>query len=54
MTDIPLELALHKLSLDPSAPPVRQKNRPIAEVRNMFVKEEATRLLDIGSIREVK
>ncbi|XP_070055066.1 uncharacterized protein [Nicotiana tomentosiformis] len=54
MTCIPLEVAVHKLSLDPSIPLVRQKKRPMAEVRNMFVKKEATLLLDISSIREVK
>ncbi|XP_019257848.1 PREDICTED: uncharacterized protein LOC109236079 [Nicotiana attenuata] len=31
-----------------------KKKRPIAEVRNKFVMEEVTRLLDIGSIRKVK
>ncbi|XP_070036641.1 uncharacterized protein [Nicotiana tomentosiformis] len=51
---IPLEVAVHKLSLDPKFPMVRQKKRPIAEVRNKFVKEEVTRLLNIGSIQEVK
>ncbi|XP_019246516.1 PREDICTED: uncharacterized protein LOC109226177 [Nicotiana attenuata] len=54
VTSIPPEVAMHKLSLDPSIPPVRQKKCPIAEVRNKFVKEEVTRLIDIGSIREVK
>nr|XP_016503170.1 PREDICTED: uncharacterized protein LOC107821257 [Nicotiana tabacum] len=54
MTGIPLEVAGQKLSFDPIFPPVRQKKRPIVEVRNMFVKEEATRLLIIGSIREVR
>ncbi|XP_070004290.1 uncharacterized protein [Nicotiana sylvestris] len=50
---IPPEVALHKLILDPNIPPVRQKKHPITEVRNKFVKEEITRLLDIGSIRKV-
>nr|XP_016444135.1 PREDICTED: uncharacterized protein LOC107769433 [Nicotiana tabacum] len=31
---------VHKLSLDPNFPPVRQKKRLIADVRNRFVKEE--------------
>ncbi|XP_070032038.1 uncharacterized protein [Nicotiana tomentosiformis] len=53
MTGIPLEAAVHKLSLDPNFPSVRQKKRPIAELRNMFVKEEITRLLNIGSIQEI-
>nr|XP_033514003.1 uncharacterized protein LOC117278630 [Nicotiana tomentosiformis] len=34
MTGIPLEAAIHKLSLDPNFPPVRQKKRSIAEVEN--------------------
>ncbi|XP_075086167.1 uncharacterized protein LOC142168894 [Nicotiana tabacum] len=50
---MPTEIAVHKLSLDPNIPPVRQKKRPIAEARNKFVKEEVTRLLKIGSIREL-
>ncbi|XP_019267134.1 PREDICTED: uncharacterized protein LOC109244489 [Nicotiana attenuata] len=40
MTGIPTEVALHKLSLDPNIPPVRQKKCSIAEARNKFVKEE--------------
>ena len=54
MTGIPLKVVIHKLSLDSNFPSIRQKKCPIAEVRKMFVKEEVTRLLDIGSIREVK
>ncbi|XP_019267709.1 PREDICTED: uncharacterized protein LOC109244987 [Nicotiana attenuata] len=54
MTGIPMEVAVHKLSLDPNVPPVRQKKRLTAEARNKFVKEEETRLLNIGSIREVR
>ncbi|XP_019234378.1 PREDICTED: uncharacterized protein LOC109214869 [Nicotiana attenuata] len=54
MTGILTEVAVHKLSLDPNMPPMRQKKRPIAEARNKFVKKEVTRLLDIRSIREVK
>ncbi|XP_075107154.1 uncharacterized protein LOC142180123 [Nicotiana tabacum] len=48
MIGIPIEVAVHKLNLDPSIPPVRQKKRPIAEARNKFVREEGTLLLDIG------
>ncbi|XP_019233822.1 PREDICTED: uncharacterized protein LOC109214370 [Nicotiana attenuata] len=54
MTGIPPEVAVHKLSLDPSIPPVRQKKCVVVEARNKFVGEEVTRLLDIGLIREVK
>lgn len=39
--------------MDPNIPPVRQKKSPIAKARNKFLKEEVTRLLYIGSIREV-
>lgn len=54
MIGIPPEVVVHKLILDPNIPLVRQKKCPIAEVKNKFVKEEVTRLLDIGLIREVK
>nr|XP_016499901.1 PREDICTED: RNA-directed DNA polymerase homolog [Nicotiana tabacum] len=54
MIGIPLEIAVHKLSLDPDFPPVRQKKYLITEVRNKFVKEELIRPFNIGSIREVK
>nr|XP_009781101.1 PREDICTED: uncharacterized protein LOC104230061 [Nicotiana sylvestris] len=50
MTCIPLEVDVYKLSLDPNYPSVRQKKRLIAEVRNKFVKEEVTGLLNIDSI----
>ncbi|XP_070041443.1 uncharacterized protein [Nicotiana tomentosiformis] len=53
MTGILMEISVQNLSLDPNIPPVRQKKRPIAEVGNKFIKEEVTRLLKIGSIREV-
>ncbi|XP_016496886.2 uncharacterized protein LOC107815766 [Nicotiana tabacum] len=42
------EVAMHKLSLDPNTPPIRQKKHPIAEIRNKLVKEEVTHLIDIG------
>ncbi|XP_070050148.1 uncharacterized protein [Nicotiana tomentosiformis] len=54
MTCIPPEVVVHKLSLDPNIHLVRQKKCPIAEVKNKFVEEEVTHLLDIGSIWEVK
>lgn len=54
MTGIPLEVAVHKLRLDPNFPPVNQKKWPITEDRNKHVKEEVTRLLNICSIREVE
>lgn len=45
---------MHKLSLDSNFPPIRQKKCLIVEAKNRFVKEKVIRLLDIGSIREVK
>lgn len=53
MIGIPLEVAIHKLIINPNQPPKKQKKLLIAEVRNIFVKEEITKLLNIGSIREV-
>ncbi|XP_059277780.1 uncharacterized protein LOC132031944 [Lycium ferocissimum] len=43
-----------EVGLPAEAGGVTKKKRPIAEVRNRFVKEEVSRLLNIGSIREVK
>nr|XP_009608282.1 uncharacterized protein LOC104102308 [Nicotiana tomentosiformis] len=40
MTGIPPDVVVQKLSMDPNIPPVRQRKRPIAEVRKKFVKEE--------------
>lgn len=54
MTGIPLEVAVHKLSLDLNFSLVKKKKLPIAEVRNKFVKKEVTRLLNISLICEVE
>lgn len=50
---VSLKVVVHTLSLDPNFPPIKQKKWLIAKVRNRFVKEEVTKLLNIGSIREV-
>ncbi|XP_060177784.1 uncharacterized protein LOC132607722 [Lycium barbarum] len=54
MKDILLDVATHKLGLDLSFPSVCRQKHPIAEVCKRFVKEEIARLLNNGSIREVK
>ena len=54
MTGISPEIASHKLSLDGKFRPVKQKRRPMSEQKHAFVKDEVTKLLNIGSIREVK
>lgn len=50
MIGISLKVTFHKLILDPNFPLVKQKKRSVTEVRNKFIKEEVTRLLNIGSI----
>ena len=40
--------------MDPKFRPVKQKRRPQSEVKHAFIKDEVTKLLKIGSIREVK
>ncbi|XP_019241492.1 PREDICTED: uncharacterized protein LOC109221465 [Nicotiana attenuata] len=52
MRGIPLEIASHRLSVNPKFRPVKQKRRPQSEVKHAFVKEELAKLLKIGSIRE--
>ncbi|XP_060210401.1 uncharacterized protein LOC132637306 [Lycium barbarum] len=54
MTSIPPGVTAHKLSLDPSFPPIKQKRRPQPEVKNSFVKDEVSEFLKIESIWEVK
>jgi len=39
MTGIPLDVIIHKLSLDPNFLPVKQNKRLIVEIKNMFGKE---------------
>ncbi|XP_070020707.1 uncharacterized protein [Nicotiana sylvestris] len=54
MTGIPPEITTHRLSVNPRFKPVKQKRKPQSEVKHAFIKEEVTKLLKIGSTREVK
>ncbi|XP_070010075.1 uncharacterized protein [Nicotiana sylvestris] len=54
MTGIPPEITTHQLSFDPRFKLVKQKRRPQSEVKHVFSKEEVSKLLKIGSIRDVK
>lgn len=54
MAGILPSITTHQLSLDPRFKPVKQKRRPQSEVKHVFVKDEVTKLLKIGSIRKVK
>ncbi|XP_070005576.1 uncharacterized protein [Nicotiana sylvestris] len=54
MTGIPLEITTHRLSVDPRFKPGKQKKKPQSEIKYAFIKDDVTKLLKIGSIREVK
>uniref|UniRef100_A0A2N9F125 Integrase catalytic domain-containing protein n=1 Tax=Fagus sylvatica TaxID=28930 RepID=A0A2N9F125_FAGSY len=53
MPGISTEVISHKLNVNPSTPPVRQKRRVFAPERNTAVMEEVDKLLKAGFIREV-
>ena len=46
-------VACHKLHIDPSLRPYRQRQRRFAPERNKIISEEIDRLLEVGFIREV-
>ncbi|XP_021715146.1 uncharacterized protein LOC110683100 [Chenopodium quinoa] len=54
MKGISPEVITHKLNVDPSMKPVKQKRRKFAPERNQIINEEVKKLLDTGKIREVK
>ncbi|XP_070054882.1 uncharacterized protein [Nicotiana tomentosiformis] len=54
MTGIPPEETTYKLSLDLKFHPVKQKRKTQSEIKHAFIKDEVSKLLKIGSIREVK
>ena len=54
MPGIPRQLAEHKLHVDPSVKPVKQKRRPLGAERNKAVKIEVAKLLQARFIREVE
>lgn len=53
MTRIDLEIAVHRLQVDPDYPLVKQKRRKFAPKQNKVVNEEFQKLLDICSVCEV-
>uniref|UniRef100_A0A2N9GA07 Uncharacterized protein n=1 Tax=Fagus sylvatica TaxID=28930 RepID=A0A2N9GA07_FAGSY len=53
MPGISTEVISHKLNVNPSTPPVKQKRRVFASERNTAVMEEVDKLLKAGFIREV-
>ncbi|XP_056695833.1 uncharacterized protein [Spinacia oleracea] len=54
MTGISPDVITHKLNVDPSFRPVKQKRRKFAPERNKIIDEEVQNLIDSGKIREVK
>lgn len=54
MHGIDPEIAIHELNVDPSFQPIRQRKRPIKEIKLATATTELQRLLDIGFIREVQ
>ncbi|KAI3701922.1 hypothetical protein L6452_27409 [Arctium lappa] len=54
MVDIDPEVISHKLNVDPSFKPIKQKHRKFATERNKVINDEVDNLLKIGKIREVK
>ena len=54
MTGISSEVIVHRLNVDPSFKPVRQKRRKFAPERNKIINDEVDKLLNIGSVREVQ
>ncbi|KAI3715634.1 hypothetical protein L6452_22620 [Arctium lappa] len=54
MVGIDPEVISHRLNIDPSFKPVKQKQRKFAPERNKVINEEVDNLLKTGKIREVK
>ena len=54
MPGIDLSIACHKLSIDPGVKLVQQKKRNHGAERQRAIKEEVTKLLQAGFIREVQ
>lgn len=53
MPGIPPSVIAHKLMVDPSYRPVKQRRRTFAPERNLAIAEEVHKLLRAGFIREV-
>ena len=54
MPGIPPEVITHRLNVDPSCRPVRQKKRSFAMERQKAINEEVEKLLAAGFVREVQ
>ena len=54
MPGIPRNIAEHRLYVDPTVRPIKQKRRPLGAERNKVVKDEVAKLLGAGFIREVQ
>lgn len=54
MLGISIDVASHKLNVDPSFKPVKQKRRKLGPNRAKVINDEVERLLGAGSIREVQ
>ncbi|XP_021764224.1 uncharacterized protein LOC110728860 [Chenopodium quinoa] len=54
MKGINPEIITHKLNVDPSTKPVKQKRREFAPEHNQIINEEVQKLLDTRKIKEVK
>ena len=52
MPGIAPEHAVHRLTIDPTFPPIRQKQRRFAIERDNAINDEIDRLLEIGAIEE--
>ena len=53
MSGISIEVIQHKLNVNPEKKPMQQRRRAFAPKRDQAVKEEVTKLLTVGFIREV-
>jgi hypothetical protein len=51
MPDIPREVIEHKLGIDPSYKPVKQKERRYTLERRETIRQEVNKLLEAGFIR---
>lgn len=52
MPGIPTNIIIHKLSVDPHYPPVKQKKRSFALERQRAIKEKVDKLIKAGFIKE--
>jgi hypothetical protein len=53
MPEIPREVIEHKLEIDPTFKPIKQKERRYTPERHMTIRVEVNKLLEAGFIRPV-